>query len=408
MIIAISKSKWFKKTAVTLALLMATEMFYPTAAYALTGGPSQPEVQSFTPVGVSDMVDLFSGDFHYNIPLMDAGGYPINMSYSSGVTMDQEASWVGLGWNLNTGSITRNMRGLPDDFDGDQVAKEFNMLTNRTYGLTVGIGYELFGGDFASIGYSLGVNYNNYNGVGFEQSVTPTISMGAGEKGKLNMSLGISASSGTGLDIRPSLSYSKQVEDENNNIKNLGSNIGVSINNRAGLTNFTFGLSASQTDKKDVAGRNGVTQDLTHGQNAGGHISFVNQTYVPSYEMPRNNYSVTVSAKLGPTIVGIDGLEATLSGYYNETSLSKKTEVVPAYGYLNEGNGASLEKVLLDFNREKDGGFTRSTMNLPLANNTYDVFSIAGQGIGGSFRAFRGDIGYLFDPSSKSTSVGAS
>ena len=41
------------------------------------------------------MVDLFSGDFNYNIPLMEVGGYPINLSYHSGIGMDQEASWVG-------------------------------------------------------------------------------------------------------------------------------------------------------------------------------------------------------------------------------------------------------------------------------------------------------------------------
>ncbi len=47
---------------------------------------SQPEVQSFEPVGTSDMVDLFSGDFNYNIPLLDVGGYPINISYHSGIS----------------------------------------------------------------------------------------------------------------------------------------------------------------------------------------------------------------------------------------------------------------------------------------------------------------------------------
>jgi len=38
------------------------------------GGPNQPEMQSFTSVGANNMVDLFSGDFSYNIPLLDVGG----------------------------------------------------------------------------------------------------------------------------------------------------------------------------------------------------------------------------------------------------------------------------------------------------------------------------------------------
>src|ERR1044072_5795417 len=82
------------------------------------GGPTQPESQSFTSVNSNNMVDLFTGDFSYNISLLDVGGYPVNIAYHSGITMDEEASWVGLGWNINPGSITRNMRGVPDDFNG--------------------------------------------------------------------------------------------------------------------------------------------------------------------------------------------------------------------------------------------------------------------------------------------------
>ncbi|CAN0148897.1 unnamed protein product, partial [Chrysoparadoxa australica] len=32
----------------------------------LPGGPDQPESSSFTPIGVSDMVDPFTGSFTYN------------------------------------------------------------------------------------------------------------------------------------------------------------------------------------------------------------------------------------------------------------------------------------------------------------------------------------------------------
>lgn len=104
-----------------LLILFSWSVFQPAISYA--GGPTQPEASSFTPIGVTDMVDPFTGDFKYNIPLMDIEGYPINIAYNSGVTMDQEASWVGLGWNLNAGAITRSLRGVPDDFSGDLVRK---------------------------------------------------------------------------------------------------------------------------------------------------------------------------------------------------------------------------------------------------------------------------------------------
>ena len=103
-----------------------------------TTGPTQPEMQSFQSVNANNLVDLFSGDFSYNIPLLDVGGYPVNLHYQGGVTMEQEASWVGLGWNINPGVISRNMRGLPDDFSGDTIKKTVAIKPNRTYGINIG------------------------------------------------------------------------------------------------------------------------------------------------------------------------------------------------------------------------------------------------------------------------------
>src|SRR6202007_3174823 len=132
-----------------LAINLLFEVCFPTAALALTSGPSQPEVQSFEPVGTTEMVDLFTGDFTYNIPLFELpgpnGGYPFNIHYNSEITMDQEASWVGLGWNLNPGVINRQMRGFPDDFKGDQIIHEQDILNNETYGGTFGGDLEIFG-----------------------------------------------------------------------------------------------------------------------------------------------------------------------------------------------------------------------------------------------------------------------
>ncbi len=132
----------------SLAMFMAVNLlgvsFFPNGAYALTAGPSQPEVQSFTPVGTTEMVDIFSGDFKYNIPLMTLpgpnGGYPINLAYSAGIGMEQEASWVGLGWNLNPGVINRQMRGLPDEFNGgeDAITVTADMKNKTTLSLTKG------------------------------------------------------------------------------------------------------------------------------------------------------------------------------------------------------------------------------------------------------------------------------
>jgi len=77
--------------------IFSTELLSPVAVRALTSGPSQPEITKFEAAGVNDLVDLFTGDLKYNIPLLDVGGYPINLSYQSGTGMEDEASWVGAG-----------------------------------------------------------------------------------------------------------------------------------------------------------------------------------------------------------------------------------------------------------------------------------------------------------------------
>ncbi len=149
------------------------------------GGPTQPEMQAFQSVNANNMVDLFTGDFSYNIPLMDVGGYPVNLAYRGGISMDQEASWVGLGWNINPGTITRNLRGVPDDFDGaDSIKKTSSIKENKTVGVTGGADVEVTGFPIG-IGMSLGVFHNNYKGWGIENGINATINSGSDAKGPL-------------------------------------------------------------------------------------------------------------------------------------------------------------------------------------------------------------------------------
>src|ERR1700743_659303 len=100
----IRKSKK-KGLAAFFLLLLVVQDFYPAAAYALTSGPNQPEMQKFQQAGANDLVDPFTGDLKYDIPLMDVGGYPLNLTYHSGTQIEDEASWVGVGWTLNPGSV---------------------------------------------------------------------------------------------------------------------------------------------------------------------------------------------------------------------------------------------------------------------------------------------------------------
>ena len=157
--------------ALLLTLLFIHELFAPTALYALTSGPSQPEFSSFEPVATTQMVNNLTGDFTYNIPLLEVPGpggssYPVSLSYHSGIQVEQEASWVGLGFTLNSGAVNRIKRGLADDWKGETVKSYNRSIPNRT--VTLG---GRISGEIASIDIPYGgdasLRYNNYRGFGY-------------------------------------------------------------------------------------------------------------------------------------------------------------------------------------------------------------------------------------------------
>jgi hypothetical protein len=401
----IRKSKTVKLFAAFMALNFIVEIISPSLVFALTGGPSQPEVQSFEPIGTSEMVDLFSGDFNYNIPLMDVGGYPLNLAYHSGVTMDQEASWVGLGWNINPGAITRNMRGLPDDFNGDMVEKEFNIKPNETYGANAGFSFEAFG--VGSLGLGMGIQYNNYTGVGVSTSINPSV--GFGGPGETSMTAGLGISSGPeGLTISPSVSLSANIakhgDDKYQSSASIG--MGTSYNSRAGLRGISFNAGTS-LDKK-----NGKKEIAKHGKNKGKEVdSYSNvgsagggssvdiggSTYVPNISFPMYSNSISFNARIaGVTFFGVTG-SLTVGGSYSVNALSTRRQSLPGFGYNRSENGQHKDYALMDFNREKDLPYSRRVPTLPVTNYTYDIYSIAGQGVGGMYRPYRSEVGYVYD-----------
>lgn len=412
MVQKIRNSYWTKGIAMLLVINILAEIIQPTAAMALTGGPSQPEVQGFTPIGTSENVDLASGSFNYNIPLLDVGGYPINISYSSGVTMDQEASWVGLGWSLNPGVMNRNMRGIPDDFNGEKIQKEFNMRPNVSAGVNGSIGGELFGFDGesmsanASLSFGMGVNWNNYNGFGFSMTISPSFDFATANSDGNNQELGLGVSltaSDDGLNINPNLSFGvkEQSAKKADTEITVGVGVGFPFNSRRGFTGMTVNISAEGKTKSTldkiidkISGSNRFSADASGG--IGSSISFVDNTYIPNVEFPKINGGISFSGKLGPTFTGLD-VTINVGGYYSRQDLLVTELNIPAFGYLNSQEGQNLQIVLHDFNREKDAAYTKGTPNLPVTNYTYDIYTAVGQGVGGMFRPFRNDIGHVYD-----------
>jgi hypothetical protein len=306
-----------------------------------TGGPSQPEMKSFQSVNANKMVDLFSGDFSYNVPLMDVGGYPVNLSYHSGRSMDEDASWVGLGWNINPGSITREMRGLPDDFSGgdDTIKKVSNIKPNITIGANVSVGAELVGLPLAPPGnpdltLGLGFFHSTYNGWGMESTVNASLSAGGKSTGVFTGGLNLDNNSQSGVTISPTLSYQYTAEDKKDNgSTSAGLQITAPYNSRTGLKDIEMTFTMDAVSKASATSR-AVETPLTP---AG--ISFAWPTYTPTISMPLTNKNYTFTAKVGGELFTFHP-NAYLSGYYTVESVAPTDTAIllPAYGYLNFQN----------------------------------------------------------------------
>ncbi|MGV3638030.1 MAG: hypothetical protein ACO1NQ_10370, partial [Flavobacteriales bacterium] len=209
------------------------------------------------------MVDLFTGDFSYNIPLLDVEGYPVNLFYQGGITMDQEASWVGLGWNLNPGAVNRNLRGLPDDFNGDELRRDMHMRPNRSFGISAGVSGELAGVDELGNQIGTGVNvsgstsmtFNNYVGVTNETSLGASLKLPVKghSKSAFTAGLGLSSGSHSGLRLKPQIGIDAWQETDGSK---LSFGIGLDIGSRRGLSEVTLDAKAksASTRPSEVAG----------------------------------------------------------------------------------------------------------------------------------------------------------
>lgn len=393
----INKTKFIAKFLLALWLI---QIFQPLSVYALTSGPAQPEAQSFQPVGVSDMVDLFSGDFKYNIPLLDVDGYPINLNYQSGVGIDDEASWVGLGWNLNVGAINRQLRGVPDDLSGDELVTEQYTKPKITVGGKLTAKIELFGKNTAFKGgagingsLTFGIFSDNYTGIGAEIGANAGMSFSLANDGQLTAGLGIGILSNTasGVDVTPNASLAISAFKEEKTLVNAGFSSSLGYNSRSGLKALSFNKSFMS-------------------YNTSSSISYNTEPVTPKIQVPYTSEYGSFSVDVGGVVFGIYG-SAGGTGYKSVRYISNGGKFRnPEYGYLYSEQGKNQKKAIHDFIREKDNPVIPELPNLALPIATPDVFTYNSQTGSGQFRLYRGGTGVYFDnevaDNSRVTSLG--
>lgn len=396
-------------------LLTLFNLALPITGHALTSGPAQPEVQAFQPAGVSDMVDLFTGDFKYNIPLLDIDGYPINLNYASGTGMDDEASWVGLGWNVNVGAINRQVRGVPDDMSGDNIVSNNWTKPKITVGGRVRVKGEIFqiGKLIGSGSLGLGIFNDNYTGIGADVSANAGVSFGNINETPFTagLGLGINSSTASGVDISPSANLGISRNIDNKKVESAGLSASLGYNSRSGLKSLTLGSSFDvgklEKNAKGVLVETGQKSGLDI---SGSFISFNTEPVTPKIQVPYKGRYGSFSLDVGGTWNGFfAGPGAT--GYMNVREVASTQMSNPSYGFMYAERGKNQKTAAMDFIRDGENPIVPELPNLAVPVPTPDLFCFTSQEGSGQFRLYRGGSGAFFDNEVKddnnSTTIGA-
>lgn len=390
MISIIHNSKWFKIVASFLLLNIICEIFFPLSIFALTSGPTSPEFSTFTPVTTTDMVNPFSGDFSYNIPIIEipgphGSGYPLSLAYNAGGSAESEASWVGFGWNLNPGSIQRNTRGYPDDYKNVSIDRYNKVRKDWTVTFAENFGVDIFKTP-VGLGASSSVRYNNYSGA------VRSFGLSVAIKGIGNLGLNVSGSEFTlNAGIDPGLFRGAAgSKHEKKEMKEVEKN----LKEKPDVRYVKKKPNHEKTDKVD----NSTVGDRL----VGGILSnIMSTTGIHSYsEDPK---PTTIQATRGYNLNFSHGL--TCYAYtpvglkFGESFAYSEKEFVPkvtdqVYGYMyHKSYDALTQNFQTDYTVEKSTPYSKRDLFLGIPFNNYDIFSVQGEGLSGGFRIHHSNIG---------------
>jgi len=396
--------KFRQKVAFVLALIMVTEAFMPTLTFALTSGPSAPEFSSFEPVTTTNMVDEFSGDFTYNIPVLNipgaaGGGYAMSLSYHSGESVESEASWVGYGWTLNPGSINRGKQGFADDTKNthtyyNEVPKNWTVST----GVSVG-NLEVVSFNFP-VSVNSSIRYNNYRGFGYTAGAG--ISYGQGL-----VTLGYSVSDGSGsfsAQVNPAalLSNVKSKKDKKDAELKQQHKDGK-IDEKA----LNEGLAQNRKDQtaKDRIKAKSLSKLSGYSSNYGMYA--LGDQQQPSTVTPYEGFSFNTNFNLQFNALPSSlGPQIGFTGNYNHQKNKPEIDRA-AYGYLYSAlaYGAIGKSGVMDYYSEREAMYNKRDRYMSIPFASADMYSVSGEGMGGAFRMYNSSIGHFRPGEAKSKTI---
>jgi len=392
-----------KVIAAAFLFLMLINTVAPLSAYALTSGPTAPETTSFEPVDTTDMVNLQTGDFTYNIPLLEVpgpeGGYPLSLSYHAGIQPNEDASWVGLGWTLNPGAINRSVNGYPDDWTNQYGSSHtyWEGTTQKTLSIGISIGlpgtpanasfglsfsedtYRGFGVGF-SYGIGSGLGKNSPFGVGITMGVSPFGDPIAQVGGGLSMTSGLGNS---GLNATAGVGFSTNFESVNAGM-NGGIEVGTKWNGYEASPSL-LGISLNSGGSKASLEVGGLSSSVSGSKSAG-------------IQTKSSGFNADIPTPWGFNV----SLAYSKVRYWTDEDISVKTHgsiytemwdrnsdnsiydnnAFDTYSLLEDPNELSIVDQP-DVNKLQGGSYPN-----------FDVYSVSAQGLGGNMRPyqFQGEV----------------
>lgn len=387
-----------KKFYTRVVWLLLTSMIWqsfisPLQLLALTNGAKQPEFDSFTPVSTTNMVNTFSGNFSYNIPVLnipgaDGGGYALSLAYDANPAVESQSSWVGLNWTLNPGALDRQLRGLPDDWKGKDVIEYNKTNPNFTVGTTSSVGLEFVSSDNpfgANISLGSTTTFNNYSG--FRKTSTAGVSFSI-EKG-----LG-------------AISENKKKKTKTNAVGSLSGGLSISLtgNDVSFNANISVGVALQKTKDGQKVNRpvlNKIKKYLPKiptSFSTGGIYEMLGHTKTPLAPTITPYTGIAFNYELkGRFGTQFGGVQVGLSGFFN-AQWNKKKNTYAGYGYMYNPhkNQYDIDTIMADYYMEKAAPYSMRDNVIGIPFNNADYFNATGEGLIGTFSLRHNQVGHFY------------
>ncbi|GAA0884076.1 hypothetical protein GCM10009120_26740 [Sphingobacterium siyangense subsp. cladoniae] len=346
------------------------QTFSPLTALALTSGPASPDASSFEPVDTSTMVNPVTGDLVYNVPLIEVpgpeGSYPLSLSYHAGINPEQESSWVGLGWTLNPGAISRSVNGFPDDWANTDASRRDYWAGGVTEITSVGITVPIM--NYGSINLGLVKASDTYKGVGYGWNVGGSFGVG-GQYSPFSVNVGIgsnpfssgltlSGGIGIGFDMLGNSSLSIGGSVGENNSVGISASAPYGILSASLSSNAGFSFSTPGYSGKVSNGKEGVVS--THTKESSLNLVLFSRTHTRTRYWTDEVETSNIYGALNPK-------------YFSSSSIGDLSDNIAGDSYHIPQSSYSK----IDPEKEQGGAFP-----------AFDNYIVTGQGIGGIIRPF--------------------